>query len=462
MLTSRTDWPADPSFAATFAALEPHNLLGVLRSQLVREDAERRDSWTSCRVIEALYDPGEHVRVAYVLTNNDRLNPQRAWPEGDIVYLRYPVRNPMSRRGTLIRVGDCELEAYRFPNDRRLRGLRKFARRDSAAESWQRWLRQDEPAIDLQTDTLRRGLMRYVPEQKWIIHLRAKCHDSLSEQAGKRAVAVRSADVSVCKAIYDRTVGLAAALHGVDEAFRIPRPVALDTRLGLLAVKWAWGRTLLEMLQSTPPNEVMSRVAVGLHAFHQARVGWLTEITVDDQLESAGQCARDIGIVLPELSPLIESVLAGLSRDRPERGGARATVHNDFHWNQLRIKRDRMTVMDLERCGIGDPLIDVATFVTQISMLAVRGDIAVTIDQAAKWKQAFVEAWESVTGSPIDDGRVRWYSTIALLTLARGMIRHLRPGWPELARMFVERAGKLAQGRNAEDELGGGIREVVA
>ncbi len=166
MLMNRADWPADPSFAEIFPILAPPGMLRLLREQLVGEDADRRASWTNCRVIEALYDPGEHVRVAYVLSCGESIKPQRAWPEGDVVYIRSPVRAPMSRRGTVARVGRLKLEVYRFPNDRRLRGLRKFARRDTAAASWQRWLGEDEPAIELQTDTLRRALMRYVPEHK--------------------------------------------------------------------------------------------------------------------------------------------------------------------------------------------------------------------------------------------------------------------------------------------------------
>ena len=68
----------------------------------------------------------------------------------------------MSRRGSIVRVDVCDIEVYRFPNDRRLRGLRKFAGRDRAARAWQRWLDQDETGLELQPDTLRRSLLRYV------------------------------------------------------------------------------------------------------------------------------------------------------------------------------------------------------------------------------------------------------------------------------------------------------------
>ncbi len=278
----------------------------------------------------------------------------------------------------------------------------------------------------------------------------------------KRAVAVRSAGAAACKDLYARTVQLRRALVDIDEAFRIPRPVALDTKLGLLVVQWAWGKTLLEFLQTSDSREVMERVAVGLHSLHGAQVDGLPVVTVEDSLASADRCAKDIASVRPMLGPALESVMGALRRTVPaDSGEAVAVIHNDFHWNQLRVKRNRMTLLDLERCAIGDPCIDVATFTTQISMLATRGDVQVSGAQAAQWRQAFLEAWESTTRVPVNVDRLQWYSVVALLTLARGMIRHLRPGWPMFVRHCVEHAVRLTQDQDAGHDLGGSVQELV-
>ena len=457
MLTDANDWPTDPAFAAVFPLLSPQRMLGVLRGGLATAKTIRKlpRDWEACRAIEALYDPGRHVRVAYVLSADNGVASRRSWPEGDVVYVRYPVRSPMSRRGVVLDIDGRAMEVYRFPNDRRLRGLRKFTSRAAAATTWQQWLREDDPAIELDPDTLRRGLMRYVPEQKWIAHLRVQGYDTVNEQPVKRAIAVRSADVADCQDIYRRTIAIRRALSRAERSFHVPKPVALDSNLGLLATTWAWGKTLLEALQTPSWADVLTGVALGLDSFHRMEVEDLPDVTADDHLASAQRCIDDITIVLPSFASVLRSLMIILSRHRPSpTDGVRGTIHRDFHWNQLRVKRSRITVLDLDRCSVGDRSFDVATLRTQLSMLAIRSDMDVSTDQAARWNRQFLLAWEGATGLQIDAERVNWYSAIALLTLARGMVRHLRSGWPGLVEKCVTCAVRAMRHR--------GNLEVVA
>lgn len=440
MLTNPSDWPTDPSFGDIFSACSPPTLMAALEGKF---EGDRAGPWSHCTAIEALYDPGQQLRVAYALSDKP-LPLRRVWPEGDVIYLRYPVRSPMSRRGRVMSINGFEFEVYRFPNDRRLRGLRKFGGRDLAAKAWQKWLRNDEPELILDPASLRRSLLRYVPEQKWIIQLHVQCREGTTGKAEKRAVAVRSADAQQCKTIFERAAALRRVRNEFDGAFRILKPVALDTDLGLLAVRWAWGDSLLEMLRKHDSGPVMHSVAAGLHALHRMPVQGLKTVSTADHLASAEQSVRDLGMALPSLAKACEALLGELSRRCPEDDpAARATCHNDFHWNQFRGRPERLTVLDLERLALGDPCVDVATFVAQLSMLPHRSELDVTPSEAASWSRAFLASWEAVTGNLPDNARLKWYSAIAQLVLARGMMRHLRSGWPELARRCVESASCL-------------------
>jgi aminoglycoside phosphotransferase (APT) family kinase protein len=441
LLTRPNEQPVDPVHGDVIKALSPENILPILREQFAEHAAERGVTWRACRAIEALYDPGEHVRIAYALLQNEEQDLRRVWPDGELCYVRYPVRESVSRRGTVVKIGDFNVELYRFPNDRRLRGLRKFAGRDRATRAWQSWLNDDEAGIELQPDTLRRSFLRYVPEQKWIVQLQARCHDGVAENQVKRSIAVRSADVESCKQIYDRVVAMRRARKKTEGLFRVPKPVAMDTNLGLLAIRWVWGDSLLELLQSGDSAKIMRHVAAGLDAFHRTPITNMTIQTPDSELASVGRCADDLAALMPELRHDLDVITDALAQSRPQiDSSAYRTVHNDFHWNQLRGRAERLTILDLERCVLGDPLTDVATFTTQISMLPERDDVNVTRSEAAAWSRAFLDAWDNQTGCPVDFHRVRWHSVVALLTLARGMMRHLRTGWPDLARRCVDRA----------------------
>ena len=436
MLVNPSDWPCDPVFGGVFAALSPDHVGSALRASF-------DESWSHCSMIEALYDPGAQVRIAYALSDKP-LRPGRAWPDGQILYLRYPVRRPMSRRGEVFSIDGHELELYRFPNDRRLRGLRRFSKRAHAAEVWQRWLNESEPQLTLQPETLRRELLRYVPEQKWIVRLSAQCHDADKGADEKRTIAIRSADAGLCRTLHDRSRALRRAVRGHEGAFHVPRAMVLDANLGLMAMRWAWGDSLLDMLRTNDPAAVMDRVATGLRVLQRLSIDGLATVRAADRLASAGECVRDLGAVLPRMKPSLEVLLAELSQRCPADDSAHTcTCHNDFHWNQFRGQPDRLTILDLERCARGDPCVDVATFRIQLAMLPYRPQLHVSIAEAADWSQAFRSAWESQSssGSPgLDDTRIRWHSAVALLVLARGMMRHLRRGWPALADRCLESA----------------------
>lgn len=450
MLTTRDDWPADPAFAPAFASLSPERVLELARGQLVPESPHHRpQAWTACRVLEAMYDPGQHIRVVYALLDDETTTAQRCWPDGDLIYLRYPVRKPMSRRGTILSADGYDFEVYRFPNDRRLRGLRRFAQRSRAVGVWQAWLNEDESSLTLAPDTLRRRLLRYVPEQKWIVHLHAQCYDAVAQSDVKRAVAVRSGDPAHCKLVYDRMIALRRIRNSLDGFFRVLKPVALDTKLGLLATRWVWGQSFLEMLRTSNLKKLMKRVAVGLNAFHRAPAGDLPIRSASDSLADAVRSAGDIAAVLPAHKPMLEELIGKLSRRIPQPlSGPPCMVHNDFHWKQLRGRPDRLTLLDLERCCLGDPWVDVATFAAQLSFLAARSDESVTEKESSAWTKQFLDSWETVTGAPLDVPRLQWYSAVALLTLGRGMLRHLRRGWPTTVQRCVERAGRAIESRD--------------
>ncbi len=437
MLTRSSDYPADPAFADLFPRLAPADILPALRAHGAPEGE-------ACRVLEALYDPGRQIRLAYGVGPVD-FDHRRVWPDGEVFALHYPVRPPMSRRGKVVALGPFDVELYHFPNDRRLRGLRKFAGRERAAEVWQTWIDNDEPGLSLEAESLRRGLLRYVPEQKWIIQLQGRCTATHSNEVVKRAISVRSSAIENCRALQRRARDLRRASRVEDGAFRFQKPVALDEEHGLLAMRWVWGNALVDLLRQNPVNAVMERVARGLNALHNTPLEHLDVIKAYQRITMLRHVTDDLCAGYPRQAGAVNHVISGALTSVPAIPTQRATLHNDFHWNQIRGRLDRMTLLDLERCQLGDPLIDVATFVAEINMLPHRSGTGVTSEDARLWIKAFVEAWGGVTGAPIDAARLRWYAVGATMSLARGMMRHLRCGWPTIVDHCLDQASHLLQ-----------------
>ncbi len=451
MLTTALDIPHEDAIGGFRACLDPELVLRACREQLVKVAGPIRDTWNHAGMIEALYHPGRHLRVVYALLTDPDTPRSRFWPEGQLVYLHAPLRKPMSRRGTTLKIDGVAVEAYCFPNDRRLRELRKFAGRAAAVASWQEWLDSAGCGVQLDGATLQRLLVRYVPEQKWVIRLRAEGTATADGTRSKHRIAVRCASPDACTELARRHTALAEGLGTGSEVFRVPAVVGMSDEKYLLAVEWIRGDSLLTALRNGDADEVMAGMASRLRRFHATPVDGLDSVSVADLVDRGHVAAEDISSALPELATEVRPLATELRRRLAAVDGATpVTLHNDFHWDQVSIKRDRFALFDLERVGLGDELIDVANLATQIRLLAHRPEIGVAGADAERWRSLFLDHWKCGTGGDIDGDRFACYATVTALDLARGMMRHLRPGWPELAKKCVEIAACELDSADAE------------
>ena len=441
MLSMGIELPADARIGLVVEAFNPDRVLMACREQLTHIPMETRSRWTCCRVVEALYHPDRYIRVAYALLDDETIPLNRNWPQGQIVYLHAPLREPMSRRGHVLTLDETKVEIYLFPNDRRLRGLRKFQGRTDASEVWQNWIDASPDDFQIDPQTLRRVMIRYVPEQKWIVRLRARGVETGTGAASKRSIAVRSASSDSCEELARRHQSLSDQWAACSVPFTIPAVIGTDIKGGLIATEWIKGQSLVETLQSESPRDVMHRVVEVLSSFHGMDVDRLPMLTGTGLRRRVQMAVADLVIACPELKDELRDIdeklqhsLGNIHMDEP------MTLHNDFHWNQLRINGDRVALMDLERMCIGDPLIDVANFAGQVRMLGLRPEHNIDSTTATTWAYAFLEEWSVYTCQNIHPVRFRSYLAVSLLELARGMMRHLRPGWHELTHRCIDLA----------------------
>lgn len=452
-MTVTLDTPSDPALGRVMDCFDPESMLAACREQLRTVDSAARRSWRHARLIEALYHPGRYVRAAYAFLADASIPDHRVWPRGDIVYVHAPVRYPMSRRGTLLRLGETEAEVYRFPNDRRLRGFRKFTSQESAVAVWQKWMDHDGSGERLEPQTLQRFLLRYVPEQKWIVRLRAEAAQGSSGKMRKRRIVIRSTSPPLCATLLARYKALRRYSKEENTPYHAVRVIGQDSQQGVLAVKWAQGRSLFEVLQEEPPAEVLRTLVLAIQSFHASPVPDLPKITSTGLCLWAQEAVDDLSLACPDLRDSIVQVGETLKHRLGEPSGDHpVTLHNDLHWAQVRIDGDRLTFLDLERMAVGDPLVDVANLATQLRMLGHRSEFLVSPVTAREWANEFIRQWECIAQVRVDVDRFRGYAVLSLLSLARGMMRHLRPGWRSLATTCIHLA---------EAELNATSREVL-
>ncbi len=441
MLTSSVEVPPDATLASLPSLLDANAILETARTQLVDISSVERDGWQEARLLEATYHPGRHVRVVYAMLSESGVPLNRVWPQGQLVYFNAPARLPMSRRGALLNIAGSNIEAYAFPNDRRLRGLRTFAHRDLALAAWKRWRNENEVGGSVDESSFQRLLMRYVPEHKCVVRLRAAWTSTTGETTTDRLV-VRAADVSRCTLLAGLHQRLVAASEETTDSFRVARVVSNEAEHGLLACEWLRGDALIETMSKSNSVEPLAAVATALRQLHSSSLPGLGIQTTPELVVRINDAFIDLCAACPDLVTslfrLRRQLIQALKQLAPE---PLATLHGDFHWKQVVFKGNRPALLDLERMTRGDGLLDVANFATQLEMLAWRPETGVAPDSASRWSESFLDAWAFQSATRIDRGRLSVYAAVARLEWARGMLRHLRPNWRELCAMAVSRAG---------------------
>lgn len=217
--------------------------------------------------------------------------------------------------------------------------------------------------------------------------------------------------------------------------------IGADIESGLLAVEWLRGESLVDTLRNRTADEVMQTVAEVLASFHRLPAENLAPMLPEHLMRRVREAVDDLSSSCPALEPRLESLAHEFeARLRGLEAVAPVTLHNDFHCDQFSIKRGRCAMLDLERLCLGDPSLDVVNFATHLRMLARRPNPSASQEDADRWADLFLEKWAAGAGRVIAAGRFAAYAVLSLLELARGSMRHFRPGWETLTRRCVERA----------------------
>ena len=433
-----TDFPRDVVLGEAFAQLDAASILAGLKEQFDDVPPAARNRWLQIVAVDAAYHPRRHLRLAFALLADPRTPYERYWPEGELIHLHAPIRRPMSRRGRIIRLGPVPFEAYRFPEDRRLRGLRKFTSAEDASRQWQKWI-DATGGGEINAETLQRRFIRYVPEEKWIARLRAEVTMSGTREPVKRRIAIRCCSQAACEKFVRRQAAVADALAGSANA-RVPELVGTKSSAGLVATAWDRGEPFLKAVCEDP--SMVRGFADALREFHSVRVARLPHLALERVGQStvayaedlAAACEDQVGEIL-ELGRTLASILAHAPPGPP------VTLHNDLHLRQVLAKGGRFTFLDLERMSVGDAMIDLGNLLAQLSILPHRSEEGVDPILANSLRAALLASW-SDSGRAIQESKLAALTAAAWIKLAHGGMRHLRPGWREQVRTCLEMAHK--------------------
>ena len=321
----------------------------------------------------------------------------------------------------------------------------------SLPEPWQRTLSlPGDPALP-GLETLREyGLAETLPELNLgdlLVELRL-CNYVEGSRAtfearaeGRRfAIKIYADDPTLEAKLYRNLarVGLAR-----DFGARVPRLLAFDPDLRLLAISWLDGKPASRLLREGQGERAGQLAASWLSHASNLRVKFGPPCGSGRMLYNAGMSAVALGATDPALGSAARAVARTLLRGQPVERRARL-VHGTLYARHILDLGNGPGVIDWQQFGRGPPEVDAGLFLASITRTRLRHDSLAT--EAVKAEEAFL----STTRALLDERALDWYWAAGLLhVVASGLKDGLKHSTPPEAKALIQVAARRAERASA-------------
>jgi hypothetical protein len=411
--------------------------------------AQLAPGWTvrRCRIKEARYYPGTTCLVTYHLKLGRGVEEPTVLTLYGRAFGDEPVPEPFRNRPPLATAAgdlpswmqDLGLALWTFPKDPGMPGLAAVWRSNGALFD-----RQD--ALEHAPWTGKRpGLecvvVSYVPAKRCILRYDRLDHARPEPFYGK--VYGAHEDVRV---LYRQMQDLWRYAERDAPELRLARPLGCIPELNAAWQSSPGGESLLEALDAIDLPAVMRRTAAALAALHRAPLRPARRWSIADEATKLERARWALGRFYPALAPQTDAVLDNLLARVPGECDRPVPVHGDFHCNQVLVQPDRVAIIDFDLFGSGDPLHDVARFLSRFRAYAHNKLSAAELDAA---EQSFLGTYEILVPWKADRRRLTWLMAALLVNRqALKAVKKLSAGGPEpVAEMLETAAGLAARGR---------------
>ena len=227
--------------------------------------------------------------------------------------------------------------------------------------------------------------------------------------------------------------GLEAAGYTARSGAVAPRIVYDDPGPRLLLATFEPGDPVIDRLDGDWPTIVpaVARALAALHALPAPDWGNASpeEIVADLRRRVEALCGW-----LPEEEYALRSTLARLEQHAATLPMPSALTHGDFGAGQLLWQRGRLVVLDFDKCGRGDPALDLGNFTAQLRRRALLDGLAAPVHEM---RDLLLDVYLRAAGNARDRGdlaaRVAWYEHVVLLRRVHFFARQGTEEWRERA-----------------------------
>ncbi|WP_298824598.1 hypothetical protein [uncultured Piscinibacter sp.] len=222
--------------------------------------------------------------------------------------------------------------------------------------------------------------------------------------------------------------------QGDAQAPAVARPLAWHAHTRCVWQACAPGVPLASMLALPWPRTLPGRLARAMAALHAAP---LHADAVHDQAHWLGEVRRrqrKIGRALPALADRAARVAdaierAALTLPQPVNG----LIHGDFHAGQVGVDGERIVLHDFDEFALGDPMEDLAAFVTRLPDASATADVGALL----------IAAYAQEAPERFGRRRLQWHLAVQVLLQASRAFVFQVEGWRDVLANRLARAEAL-------------------
>ena len=399
--------PADAELPQLAAIVDEDAMAARFRAGLA-------PGWTlkRCRVHDVRYYPGATCLLLYTLKLDGSAGERASVALAARAFGSEPAAAEFQSRQPLATAAgflpawmpDLALALWQFPDDPAMPGLASVWRSggalfDATVQLQRTPWHGPRPSLEL-------AAVSYVPAKRCILRYERVDHGRPEPFYGK-VYAVDDAAL-----VHSRNLALwDYAARSAPELGLAP-PLGYDARINAAWQAAPEGVSLLDALDDQDVPALFRRVAAALAAVHRSAVPSVRRWRVWDESSKLERARVALLRFHPELQAEVEATIAPLMAACPADIAQPVAVHGDFHCNQVLVDDERISILDFDLFGHGDPLHDVARFLSRFETFA-QGLFAPADLRAAQ--EAFVSAYAILVPWNVDRRRLAWWKAALLV-----------------------------------------------
>jgi len=320
--------------------------------------------------------------------------------------------------------------AVPFPNDAGIPALRHVYRSYRLRRALNEVL-PDYPRTSwkIARGKTRKELLAYKPGRRAVFRIDVVVEHRSGPERIRLPLHVKVENPAGYKANFAKLASIHAAIPS-DAGWRVPLPRGKADSRGLAAAEWIHGQRLDRIVSTGPREEALRATGKALAGLHRIVPTGLGPAATGLDGAALRDLGDDLANLLPEHAPRIRGIAERLADGAAFLAASRrATVHGDFHLDQVLLEPYGPVLVDFDRAGLGHPLGDVGALLAHLEESGFDPELG----------GEFLEGYVSACGSTVKTDQLEMATAAALFRRAIAPFRNLAPDWPAQILQRLER-----------------------